>query len=193
MSEKRKIRVLHGGPIAREVRRPRFPPTTDPASPKIHQGADLIACADGTLPSPPQVADRVADVARPTHDVELFELADYPAAGFDLVNLRDAPAEPSSSASASASSDPVHVLVVETAEHENPADAAVTFIRDLPPRIKDSNRRGKPLAASINGEPTAAALYAVVAVSGVDCMPERAAFRSATRAVRLQSGWTAGG
>ena len=180
MSEKRKIRVLHGGPIAREVRRPRFPPTPDPASPKIHQGADLIACADGTLPSPPQVADRVADVARPTHDVELFELADYPAAGFDLVNLRDAPAEPSSSASASASSDPVHVLVVETAEHENPADAAVTFIRDL----LAANKKTRTVAENhwrlrINGEPTAAApLYAVVAVGDVDCMPERAAFRS---------------
>ena len=133
------------------------------------------------------MADRIADVARPAHDVELFELADYPAAGFDLVNLRDAPAEPSSSAPASApasaktaSSDPVHVLVVETAEHENPADAAVTFIRDL----LAANKKTRTVAEDhwrlrIGGEPTAAApLYAVVAVGDVDCMPERAAFRS---------------
>ena len=52
-------------------------------------------------------------------------MADYLTSGFDLVDVSEAPETPLETASHA------YVLVVETAEFENPADGAVTLLRDL--------------------------------------------------------------
>ena len=63
----------------------------------------------------------LASRARPTR---VFEMADYLTSGFDLVDVSEAP-ETSPETTSHA-----YVLVVETAEFENPADGAVTLLRD---------------------------------------------------------------
>lgn len=87
----------------------------------------------------------------------------------------------------------MYILVVETAEFENPADGAVPFMKELLSAAK-KNRKGEG-AWGIRCIPTVTAaaqqqeqeqrrrrrrrpVFAVVAVGDTDCMMERAAFRS---------------
>ena len=131
----------------------------------------------------------LASRARPTR---VFEMADYLTSGFDLVDVSEAPETPLESASHA------YVLVVETAEFENPADGAVTLLRDLlaankktktTPRrwevrsvenaSQETTRKTASDATETRTEPmTRRVRFAVIAVGDTDVMAERAAFRS---------------
>ena len=131
----------------------------------------------------------LASRARPTR---VFEMADYLTSGFDLVDVSEAP-ETSPETTSHA-----YVLVVETAEFENPADGAVTLLRDLlaankksktTPRrwevrsvenaSQETTRKTASDATETRTEPmTRRVRFAVIAVGDTDVMAERAAFRS---------------
>ena len=72
------------------------------------------------------LASCLASRSRPTR---VFEMADYLTSGFDIVDVSDAPETAPETSPETASH--AYVLVVETAEFENPADGAVTLLRDL--------------------------------------------------------------
>ena len=139
----------------------------------------------------------LASRARPTR---VFEMADYLTSGFDLVDVSEAP-ETSPETTSHA-----YVLVVETAEFENPADGAVTLLRDLlaankktktTPRrweVRSVENAPKPETTRKTASSSDASSYAtteartepmtrrvrfaVIAVGDTDVMAERAAFRS---------------
>ena len=131
----------------------------------------------------------LASRSRPTR---VFEMAEYLTSGFDLVDVSEAPETPLETASHA------YVLVVETAEFENPADGAVTLLRDLlaankktktTPRrwevrsVENASQETTPKTASdateTRTEPmTRRVRFAVIAVGDTDVMAERAAFRS---------------
>ncbi len=126
----------------------------------------------------------LASRARPTR---VFEMADYLTSGFDLVDVSEAP-ETSPETTSHA-----YVLVVETAEFENPADGAVTLLRDLlaankksktTPRrwevrsVETSDATKRETASPQTRTEPRRARFAVVAVGDTDVMAERAAFRS---------------
>jgi sulfite reductase alpha subunit-like flavoprotein len=138
----------------------------------------------------------LASRSRPTR---VFEMADYLTSGFDLVDVSEAPETPLETASHA------YVLVVETAEFENPADGAVTLLRDLlaaNKKTKTTPRRWEVRsvenasqettrktasdvadassdATETRTEPiTRRVRFAVIAVGDTDVMAERAAFRS---------------
>lgn len=137
----------------------------------------------------------LASRSRPTR---VFEMAEYLTSGFDLVDVSEAPETPLETASHA------YVLVVETAEFENPADGAVTLLRDLlaankktktTPRrwevrsVENASQETTRKTASSSDassdateartEPmTRRVRFAVIAVGDTDVMAERAAFRS---------------
>ena len=139
----------------------------------------------------------LASRSRPTR---VFAMADYLTSGFDLVDVSEAPETPLESASHA------YVLVVETAEFENPADGAVTLLRDLlaankktktTPRrweVRSVENAPKPETTRKTASSSDASSYAtteartepmtrrvrfaVIAVGDTDVMAERAAFRS---------------
>ena len=126
----------------------------------------------------------LASRSRPTR---VFEMADYLTSGFDLVDVSEAPETPLETASHA------YVLVVETAEFENPADGAVTLLRDLlaankksktTPRrwevrsVETSDATKRETASPQTRTEPRRARFAVVAVGDTDVMAERAAFRS---------------
>ena len=138
------------------------------------------------------LASCLASRSRPTR---VFEMADYLTSGFDLVDVSEAPETPLESASHA------YVLVVETAEFENPADGAVTLLRDLlaankktktTPRrwevrsVENASQETTRKTASdvadasepITEPMTRRVRFAVIAVGDTDVMAERAAFRS---------------
>ena len=135
------------------------------------------------------LASCLASRSRPTR---VFEMAAYLDSGFDIVDVSDAPdTAPETSTTA-------YVLVVETAEFENPADGAVTLLRDLLAANKKSRttpRRWAVRSVETSSLETASldterkeneasvaraklVRFAVVAVGDTDAMAERAAFRS---------------
>jgi hypothetical protein len=138
----------------------------------------------------------LASRSRPTR---VFAMADYLTSGFDLVDVSEAPETPLETASHA------YVLVVETAEFENPADGAVTLLRDLlaankktktTPRrwevrsVENASQETTRKTASSSDATTDATTeartepiprrvrFAVIAVGDTDVMAERAAFRS---------------
>ena len=139
----------------------------------------------------------LASRSRPTR---VFEMAEYLTSGFDLVDVSEAPETPLETASHA------YVLVVETAEFENPADGAVTLLRDLlaankktktTPRrweVRSVENAPKPETTRKTASSSDASSYAtteartepmtrrvrfaVIAVGDTDVMAERAAFRS---------------
>lgn len=134
----------------------------------------------------------LASRSRPTR---VFEMAEYLTSGFDLVDVSEAPETPVETASHA------YVLVVETAEFENPADGAVTLLRDLlaankktktTPRrwevrsVENASQETTRKTASdvadasepITEPMTRRVRFAVIAVGDTDVMAERAAFRS---------------
>ena len=139
------------------------------------------------------LASCLASRSRPTR---VFEMADYLTSGFDIVDVSDAPETAPETSPETASH--AYVLVVETAEFENPADGAVTLLRDLLAANKKSKTTPRRWAvrsvetssletASLDAErkkndacAARAKLvrFAVVAVGDTDAMAERAAFRS---------------
>jgi len=163
MAPPRALRILHGGPIAREV--------------ASHVAAAANAAADGALAA------------------EVFELAEYPDAGLDIVRLGVVDDDDDDARVDARSRDVIYVLVVETAEFENPADESVTFIRDCLAASKKNRAAGAAAGDDDRASPSrwrirrvddddvgsaapVPVAYAVVAVGDTDAMPERAAFRS---------------
>ena len=131
----------------------------------------------------------VSCLASRSTPTRVFEMADYLTSGFDLVDVSEAPE------TAPVTTSHAYVLVVETAEFENPADGAVTLLRDLLAASKKSKttpRRWevRSVETSATTRETASddasdaraeprrVRFAVVAVGDTDAMPERAAFRS---------------
>ena len=191
------------GPFPRRAasfRAPGCPPRkTHPrsltASPIAHRTPDRSPSARSLTPTPllpprapplppTQIAATFASCALDTGAfVTLHDLGRYRESGLDLHDLRDC----DSRDDAPAARGVAHVFVVETAEHENPADEAVTFIRDaLAARKKNRETdaewrfRYVPRGAVDSTSPSAAPApaYAVVAVGDADVVAERSAFRS---------------
>jgi hypothetical protein len=206
------MHVLHGGPIAEKVRAVPFlgarhhfaPPGAHPAkripvrsphprsltAPPIAHRPRVRSPPSPPVPSrapplpPTQIAATFASCALDTGAfVTLHDLGRYRESGLDLHDLRDC----DSRDDAPAARGVAHVFVVETAEHENPADEAVTFIRDALAAQKKNREtdaewrfRYIPRGAVDSTSPSAAPApaYAVVAVGDADVVAERAAFRS---------------
>ena len=198
------MHVLHGGPIAEKVRAVPFlgarvrryfaPPGAHPAKriPDRSPHPRSLTVRAFAHPHPPrapplpptQIAATFASCALDTGAfVTLHDLGRYRESGLDLHDLRDC----DSRDDAPAARGVAHVFVVETAEHENPADEAVTFIRDaLAARKKNRETDAEwrfryiPRGAVDSTSPSAAPApaYAVVAVGDADFVAERAAFRS---------------
>ena len=208
------MHVLHGGPIAEKVRAVPFlgarvrryfaPPGAHPAKripvrsphPRSLTAPPIAHRPRVRSPPPPsspprapslpptQIAATFASCALDTGAfVTLHDLGRYRESGLDLHDLRDC----DSRDDAPAARGVAHVFVVETAEHENPADEAVTFIRDALAAQKKNREtdaewrfRYIPRGAVDSTSPSTAPApaYAVVAVGDADFVAERAAFRS---------------
>ena len=141
------------------------------------------------------LAASLESFSRPT---KVFAMADYVTSGFDIVDVSEEGTD--AIPETSSSSTRAYVLVVETSEFENPADGAVTFLRDLLAADKKTKTTPKRWEVrSVVGEGWSSSgprgessddtsretsnarstmRYAVIAVGDTDVMAERAAFRS---------------
>lgn len=92
----------------------------------------------------------------------------------DDVDFDDTPLDTERSAALARTTSTVHLFVTETAEFENPADGAVTFIRDLMAASK-KNRAGQGNwgLRRRGGEKERRPVYAVVAVGERRAPPRR--------------------
>ena len=170
-----------------------------PASPRVSAMVSEIRVLHGGDIAREVARGLVSCLASRSRPTRVFAMADYLTSGFDLVDVSEAPETPLETASHA------YVLVVETAEFENPADGAVTLLRDLlaankktktTPRrwevrsVENASQETTRKTASSSDassdatteartEPmTRRVRFAVIAVGDTDVMAERAAFRS---------------
>jgi len=169
-----------------------------PASPRVSAMVSEIRVLHGGDIAREVARGLVSCLASRSRPTRIFEMAEYLTSGFDLVDVSEAPETPLETASHA------YVLVVETAEFENPADGAVTLLRDLlaankktktTPRrwevrsVENASQETTRKTASSSDassdateartEPmTRRVRFAVIAVGDTDVMAERAAFRS---------------
>ena len=170
-----------------------------PASPRVSAMVSEIRVLHGGDIAREVARGLVSCLASRSRPTRVFAMADYLTSGFDLVDVSEAPETPLETASHA------YVLVVETAEFENPADGAVTLLRDLlaankktktTPRrwevrsvenASQETTRKTASASDASSDATTEARtepiprrvrFAVIAVGDTDVMAERAAFRS---------------
>ena len=171
-----------------------------PASPRVSAMVSEIRVLHGGDIAREVARGLVSCLASRSRPTRVFAMADYLTSGFELVDVSEAPETPLETASHA------YVLVVETAEFENPADGAVTLLRDLlaankktktTPRrweVRSVENAPKPettrktaSSSDASSDATTEARtepiprrvrFAVIAVGDTDVMAERAAFRS---------------
>ena len=170
-----------------------------PASPRVSAMVSEIRVLHGGDIAREVARGLVSCLASRSRPTRVFAMADYLTSGFDLVDVSEAPETPLETASHA------YVLVVETAEFENPADGAVTLLRDLlaankktktTPRrwevrsVENASQETTRKTASSSDASSDATTeartepiprrvrFAVIAVGDTDVMAERAAFRS---------------